>query len=139
MIIIQYKGISHTLEISLDVWNEGVPLYNLCNVLHNSLIGKHMYNYRLFEEGDTKLFKIIVTTILEPFSFLAHLGVLPLLFLQFLSTYAWVCVFGDKYCREGEPPNQLQIDRTGVLFGFFICAGVIGFAARVTNANKSSA
>ena len=102
-------------------------------------IEKYMCNCnRLFEEGDTKLFKLIATMLLEPFSFLAHLGILPLLFLQFLSTYAWVCVFGDKYCREGEAPNQLQIDRTGVLFGFFICAGIIGFAARVTSANKSA-
>jgi len=71
----------------------------------------------------------IIRVIMEPLAFLAHLGVLPLLFLQFLSTYASVCVFGDKYCREVDGPDQLRIDRTRVLFGFLFCAVVTGFTA----------
>ena len=69
--------------------------------------------------------------LLELLSLPAHLAVLPLLFLQFLSTYAWVCMFGDKYCSDGDAPDQLQLDRTGVLCGFLFCAIVITFTTNM--------
>ena len=79
-----------------------------------------------------------MSVVLEVFSFAAHLGVLPLLFVQLLNTYAWVCTFGNKYCQDGAAPNQLQIDRTGVFFGFLFCATVIGFAASMIRRYKNS-
>ena len=82
------------------------------------------------------MYKIVVTLIFEPFSFLSHLALLPLLFLQFLSTYAWICLIGDRYCQEDVSENQLQIDRSGILLGFFIAAAVIGFTSQMTSATK---
>ena len=88
------------------------------------------------DDHDDDTYLTVASLILEPFSFLAHLAVLPLLFLQFLSTYAWICLVGDKYCREEVSSNQLQIDRSGILLGFFIAAAVIGFTTKMTSATK---
>ena len=96
-----------------------------------------MVCFLYFRDQDEKsTYKKVVSVILEPFSFLAHLALLPLLFLQFLSTYAWICLVGDKYCREGVSLNQLQIDRSGILLGFFIAAAIIGFTSKMTSATK---
>jgi len=81
-------------------------------------------------------YKNVISVIMEPFSFIAHLAVLPLLFMQFLSTYAWICLIGDKYCREDVASNQLQIDRSGIIVGFFISAAIIGITSRMTSATK---
>ena len=96
-----------------------------------------MYSVCFRVDGNHKdLYKTVVSLVLEPVSFLAHLALLPLLFLQFLSTYAWICLVGDKYCQEDVSANQLQIDRSGILLGFFIAAALIGFTSKMTSATR---
>ena len=109
-----------------------VHKYCLVHLTDSVMIGLYFRN----DDEDKDIYKTVVALILEPFSFVAHLALLPLLFLQFLSTYAWICLVGDKYCQEDVSSNQLQIDRSGILLGFFIAAAVIGFTSKMTMATK---
>ena len=103
----------------------------LCTYLHT-----YINCYRADSDQHQINYKNVISVIMEPLSFVAHLAVLPLLFLQFLSTYAWICLVGDKYCGDDVASNQLQIDRSGILIGFFISAAVIGITSRMTSATK---
>ena len=67
----------------------------------------------------------------EPVSFLATMGIMPLLFLQFFNAYAYVCFTGHKYCNTEVSNDKYEKDRHGILIGFYVCAAVIALSNKM--------
>ena len=57
-------------------------------------------------------------TILQLFRFCAQLAAIPLLMIQMLDTYAFLCLFEDNYCTRRAQYN-LHLDQTAITFGFY--------------------
>ena len=51
----------------------------------------------------------------------AQLALVPLLLFQVLSTYTWVCVTNDIYCRTVFNQYQLGLDKAALGFTFYCC------------------
>ena len=52
--------------------------------------------------------------------FLAQLVVIPMLILQMLSTYAWICITEDYHCQSAVTHYQLGLYQAYITFGFYI-------------------
>ena len=52
--------------------------------------------------------------------FLAQLVVVPMLILQMLSTYAWICITEDYHCQSPVTQYQLGLYQAYITFGFYI-------------------
>ena len=56
--------------------------------------------------------------ILQIFRFCAQLAAIPLLMIQMLDTYAFLCLFEDSYCTRAKQ-YDLHLDQTAITFGFY--------------------
>ena len=52
--------------------------------------------------------------------FFAQLALIPVLILQMLNTYAWICLTEDHYCEDDESRYQLGLAQTYLTFTFYI-------------------
>ena len=52
--------------------------------------------------------------------FFAQLTLIPVLILQMLNTYAWICLTEDHYCEDDESRYQLGLAQTYLTFTFYI-------------------
>jgi len=52
---------------------------------------------------------------------IAQMGIIPMMLLLFLDNYAWICITGDKYCRNERAEYELSLDQTAIAFGFYGC------------------
>ena len=50
---------------------------------------------------------------------LAQLAVVPMLILQMLSTYAWICITEDYHCQNAVTRYQLGLYQAYITFGFY--------------------
>jgi len=73
----------------------------------------------------------IIRIILEPLAFLATAAIMPLAFLAFFGTYAWICFTGEKYCGDTTADNEIQKDRNLIIFGFMVCASILLFSSKM--------
>ena len=51
--------------------------------------------------------------------FMAQVSLIPLLILQALDAYAWICVMKHFYCSNLRSEYQLGLDRTAISLGFY--------------------
>ena len=51
---------------------------------------------------------------------LAQVIAVPILILQMLNTYAWICVTGDYHCQNAVTRYQLGLFQAYITFGFYI-------------------
>jgi len=52
---------------------------------------------------------------------LAQLALIPLLLLQILGTYSWICITDHYYCKNVTNQYRLGIDKAAVVFTFYCC------------------
>ena len=52
---------------------------------------------------------------------IAQMGLVPMMLLLFLDSYAWICITGNKYCRDERSEYELSLDQTAIAFGFYGC------------------
>ena len=71
-------------------------------------IGEH-YNY---------VTHCVFHVVLQVFKFSAQLATVPLLMIQMLDTYAFLCLTADNYCTR-RAQYHLSLDQTAITFGFY--------------------
>ena len=59
---------------------------------------------------------------------LAQLAVVPMLILQMLSTYAWICITEDYHCQNAVTCYQLGLYQACVTFGFYFALLIASLA-----------
>lgn len=77
--------------------------------------------YHRFNWDETRCDMFVIRLILEPFATLVSIVIMPFMYIQFFSTYAWICVTGGKYCDYDAVESQLQYDKDIILLTFFLC------------------
>ena len=50
-----------------------------------------------------------------------QMGLVPMMLLLFLDSYAWICITGNKYCQDERSEYELSLDQTAIAFGFYGC------------------
>jgi len=52
---------------------------------------------------------------------IVQMGLVPMMLLLFLDSYAWICITGNKYCQDERSEYELSLDQTAIAFGFYGC------------------
>ena len=73
----------------------------------------------VFMETSAKRSFVFFYSILVIVRLLAQVAVVPMLMLQMLSTYAWICITEDYHCQNAVTRYQLGLYQAYITFGFY--------------------
>ena len=88
-----------------------------------------MYHLRECKDYCSYCAHCVFHVILQVFRFCAQLATVPLLMIQMLDTYAFLCLTKDNYCTRRAQYN-LHLDQTAITFGFY-CSLLLSYLTTI--------